>query len=304
MGLVSILIPNYNKAPYLRETLESVIGQTYTDWECIVVDDHSTDESWEILESFTQKDRRIKIFRRPENRKKGGNAARNYAIELAMGEFVAFLDSDDVWRPRRLESAISFLNSQNFEAIFSGAIVLRKNSIQKLSSRDIQIGESVFDFVLSDDVFCPTPSLILKKELAQIVMFDEKLRRHQDYDFFIRVHLVSPWRYFENYDVQVNWTRDDLKTINYLDCLPFYEKHCEKSQNKAIRHKYIVRITSASIRESFKNNLSRYFRNKLQLEGYRFSFREYIMFFFPSLFHMLSKTKWFVLSVAYRLRII
>lgn len=289
---VSILIPNYNKAPYLRETLDSVLAQSFTEWECIIVDDHSSDNSWKILEEYAFVDNRIKIFRRPENRKKGGNAARNYAIELARGEFVAFLDSDDIWQPSRLELALNFLKLQQIESIYSGAVVVRPNFIEKLPSRDIQDGESVFDFILSDGVFCPTPSLIMKNDLAKKVMFDENLKRHQDYDFFIRAHMISPWKYFENYDVQVNWTRADLKNINYHNCLPFYEKHWEKSTNKTIRYKYIIRITSSSVRESFNNNLAAYFRNILKKEGYVFSFQEYIMFYFPHLFFVLSKIKW------------
>lgn len=291
--LVSILIPNYNKSPYLRQTLDSVLNQTYTNFECIIVDDYSTDNSWEILEEYASLHTRIKIFRRPEDRKQGGNAARNFAIEQSKGQYVAFLDSDDIWNPKRLEVAFEFLKASDVLSIFSGAIINRPNSIEKLPSRDIREGESVFDFILSDGVFCPTPSLIIKSDLAKKVMFDENLKRHQDYDFFIRAHLISPWRYFENYDVQVNWTRSDLKKINYHNCIPFYEKHWEKSKNDKIRYKYILRITSSSVRENFKYNLASYFRDILKNEGYKFSFKEYILFFTPFIFLLFSKFKWF-----------
>ncbi|MDN3690583.1 glycosyltransferase family 2 protein [Cyclobacterium jeungdonense] len=297
--LVSILIPNYNKSPYLKKTLDSVLAQTYAKWECIIVDDHSTDNSWEILEEYVSNDSRFRIFRRPKNRIQGGNAARNCSIEWAKGEFVAFLDSDDIWQPKRLELAISFLRSHNFKSIYSGAIVVRPNLIEKLPSRDIRDGESVFDFILSDGVFCPTPSLVMKSELAKKVMFDENLMRHQDYDFFIRAHMVSPWKYFENYDVRVNWTRADLKKINYYNCIPFYEKHWEKSANKAIRYKYIVRITSSSIRESSQYYIAAYFKKILNKEGYTFLFQEYILFYFPHLFFVLSKIKWVFRGVFY-----
>ncbi|MBS9525595.1 glycosyltransferase family 2 protein [Litoribacter alkaliphilus] len=293
--MVSILIPNFNKGLFLKSTLDSVLLQTYENWECIIVDDHSTDDSWEILEKFSKKDKRVRIFKRPENRKPGGNGARNYAIENAKGNYVAFLDSDDNWNPDRLRLALNYLNSHNFESIFSGAHVIRPNSIVKLPSRDIREGESVFDFIFSDDVFCPTPSLIMKKDLAQEVLFDEDLKRHQDYDFFIRAHLIKPWKYFENYDVKVNWTRPNINKINYYNCIPFYEKHWEKSKNKRTRHKYILRITSLSIRGNYKNNLASYFRNVLRKEDYKFSFKEYIMFYTPYIFFVFSRTKWFIL---------
>nr|WP_281261113.1 glycosyltransferase family 2 protein [Cecembia rubra] len=295
--MVSILMPNFNKGPFLKSTLNSVILQNYENWECIIVDDHSTDDSWEILEEFSKKDKRVRIFKRPENRKPGGNAARNYAIEKARGYYVAFLDSDDIWNPDRLRLALNYLNSQNFEAIFSGAHVIRPNSIVKLPSRDIRDGESVFDFILSDDVFCPTPSLMMKRKLAQEVLFDEDLKRHQDYDYFIRAHLVSPWKYFENYDVKVNWTRPNIKKVNYFDCIPFYEKHWQKSRNNKIRHKYINRITSSSVRGNYKYNLASYFRKILQKEGYKFSLREYVLFYTPFLFLLFSKSKRFFLSI-------
>ena len=112
--LISILIPNYNKEQYLNKCLESVIAQTYANWECIIVDDHSTDKSWEILSEFSLQDNRFKIYRRPNELKEGGNGARNYAIELAKGEFIAFLDSDDFWGPRRLELAIDFIITNNY----------------------------------------------------------------------------------------------------------------------------------------------------------------------------------------------
>src|SRR5690606_6713113 len=94
--LVSILIPNYNKAPYLRETLDSILSQTYLNWECIIVDDHSTDGSYEILEEYANLDCRFKVYKRPDHLPKGGNACRNYAFILSNGEFVNWFDSDDI----------------------------------------------------------------------------------------------------------------------------------------------------------------------------------------------------------------
>jgi len=296
-SFVSILIPNYNKSPYLRETLDSVLAQTYTNWECIIVDDHSTDSSWEILKEYAIKDIRFKIHRRPVDRKKGGNAARNYAIELAKGEFVAFLDSDDLWYASRLQRAMNFIEKHNSLSIFSGALVIRPEGVVKLKSRNIREGESIFDFILSNDVFCPTPSLILNKKILDGVRFDENMIRHQDYDFFIRAHLIQPSVYFENFDVVVNWTRPNLKKVNYFDCIPFYEKHSALSKEKNIRIRYIKRITSNSVRNNYRFNLSNYYKEVLLSEGYEFSFKDYLLFFQPYCFWMMSKLKWSIFSL-------
>lgn len=121
--LVSILIPNYNKAAYLRETLDSVLGQTYQNWECIIVDDHSLDNSYDILEEYADKDLRFKIVKRPNHLLKGGNSCRNFAFELSRGEFIQWFDSDDLMVNTMIENRSEFLNknSQADFGVFSGA---------------------------------------------------------------------------------------------------------------------------------------------------------------------------------------
>ena len=119
-SLISILIPNYNKANYLRETLDSVFAQTYTNWECIIVDDHSTDNSWEILQEYTIRDSRFEIRKRPGHLPKGGNACRNYAFELSEGEFVNWFDSDDVMFENFLADKIKAFTTEVQFVICSG----------------------------------------------------------------------------------------------------------------------------------------------------------------------------------------
>lgn len=104
---VSIITPVYNSALYLRETADSVIGQTYNDWEWILVDDCSSDDSWEIMQSLTKIDNRIKIYKNSTNLKSG--KTRNFAIKEATGRFIAFLDSDDIWNKDKLAIQIQFM---------------------------------------------------------------------------------------------------------------------------------------------------------------------------------------------------
>lgn len=91
--LVSIIIPCYNAAPYVAETIESIIAQTYTNWECIIIDDHSTDNSWNILEGYA-KQFPTKIFMY-KNSQKGACSARNYAFSKSKGDYIIYLDADD-----------------------------------------------------------------------------------------------------------------------------------------------------------------------------------------------------------------
>ncbi len=107
----TIITPVYNAEKFLGMTLESIVSQTYTDWEAILVNDNSSDDSLKIAEAFAAQDHRFKII----NRLEGGGAAkaRNDGIREARGRFIAFLDSDDIWLPNKLEQQISFMKSNN-----------------------------------------------------------------------------------------------------------------------------------------------------------------------------------------------
>jgi glycosyltransferase involved in cell wall biosynthesis len=104
---VSIITPNYNSAKFIEKTIESVLAQTYQYWEMIIVDDCSTDRSYDIALRYAEKDNRIRVYRMEKN---GGAAlARNKAIEFSNGDYLAFLDSDDVWYPEKLEKQLKFM---------------------------------------------------------------------------------------------------------------------------------------------------------------------------------------------------
>lgn len=115
--LVSILIPTYNTEKFIRATIESVQNQTYQNWEMILVDDASTDQTVKIISDFAEKDKRIKLFKLAEN--SGNGFARNAALEKASGKYIAFLDADDLWFPTKLEKQIQFLKTNNLPFTFS-----------------------------------------------------------------------------------------------------------------------------------------------------------------------------------------
>lgn len=109
---VSIITPVYNSALFLKETADSVRIQTYEDWEWILVDDCSNDNSWDIMQSLAEKDNRIKIYKNPTNLKSG--KTRNLAIKEATGRFIAFLDSDDIWHKDKLSIQIQFMIDNDY----------------------------------------------------------------------------------------------------------------------------------------------------------------------------------------------
>lgn len=109
--LVSIIMPLFNAERYVAQSIESVLAQTYTNWELLVSDDHSTDNSVEIVKSFVDNDKRIKLFESEKNQ--GIAMTRNISIEHAKGRFVAFLDNDDIWMPEKLEKQLKFMLDKN-----------------------------------------------------------------------------------------------------------------------------------------------------------------------------------------------
>jgi teichuronic acid biosynthesis glycosyltransferase TuaG len=125
--MVSVIIPNYNASRFLGETIESVRNQTFTDWEAIVVDDCSTDHSVEIIQSYANNDGRIRLIECAANN--GGPAVpRNMGIAAAQGDYIAFLDSDDLWLPGKLEIQLRFMKERNARLSSTSYSLIDENS--------------------------------------------------------------------------------------------------------------------------------------------------------------------------------
>lgn len=116
--LVSIIMPSYNTSKFIAETIRSVLNQTYSNWEMIIVDDCSSDNTEEIVKSF--RDSRIRFIRKGTN--SGAAVCRNKALQMARGKWVAFLDSDDIWEPNKLEEQISFMEKNNYHFSYSNYV--------------------------------------------------------------------------------------------------------------------------------------------------------------------------------------
>jgi teichuronic acid biosynthesis glycosyltransferase TuaG len=127
--LVSIITPSYNSSAFIRHTIESVQNQTHSNWELLIVDDFSTDDSVEIIKHYSESDNRIILICLGNN--VGAAEARNIAIRNAKGKFIAFLDSDDLWRPEKLERQLSFMKIENYAFSFT--------SYQRIDQEGIRI---------------------------------------------------------------------------------------------------------------------------------------------------------------------
>lgn len=124
-GMVSIIMPSYNSSEYIARSIDSIINQSYTNWELLITDDCSTDNTCEIVERYVATDSRIRLFVLDEN--KGAGVARNNSIKESKGQFIAFCDSDDRWKPEKLEIQLNFMNKRKVEVCYSSYLRCDEN---------------------------------------------------------------------------------------------------------------------------------------------------------------------------------
>lgn len=126
LGLVSIITPTWNCARFIEETIHSVQAQTYQNWELIISDDCSTDNTYSIIEPFLRSDSRIKYICNKYN--SGAAVTRNNALRVACGKWIAFLDSDDLWKPEKLEKQITFMHTNSFVFSYTNYVEIDETS--------------------------------------------------------------------------------------------------------------------------------------------------------------------------------
>lgn len=116
-NLVSIITPTYNSDFFISDTIESILLQTYKNWELIVIDDYSSDSTIQIVQSFIKEHSNIKLLKNQSNQ--GAAISRNKGIEAAKGDYIAFLDADDLWKPEKLEKQVVFMQAENSDVCYS-----------------------------------------------------------------------------------------------------------------------------------------------------------------------------------------
>jgi Predicted glycosyltransferases len=190
MNKVSVIIPTYNRAELICEAINSVLTQTYNDFELIVVDDGSTDNTSDLLAGYAN---RIKYIKQDNA---GVSAARNAGISLSKGEYIAFLDSDDMWLTEKLEKSMKFLEKGNFDWICTSRF--RINEKKEKIERKIEPKSGIYDDTSKitnleiglynlNYVLAVTSSLVIKRKCFDICgLFDEKLKICEDLDLLLR----------------------------------------------------------------------------------------------------------------------
>jgi teichuronic acid biosynthesis glycosyltransferase TuaG len=188
MPKISIIIPCYNSELFIDRAIKSVLSQTFSDWELLLIDDHSKDNTKKIIESYTQNDKRIKILQTKEN--SGGPALpKNIGVENARGKYIAFLDHDDEWLPEKLEKQlIVFENSKDEKLGIVSCGVKLINSSGKKFAVVINSNKNIFPEILVRNPIFSNSSVLIKKEVIDTIgERDIELKYSEDYDYWLRV---------------------------------------------------------------------------------------------------------------------
>lgn len=189
--LVSIITPCYNGSKYVAETIESVLAQTYQNWEMLIVDDGSKDNSAEIIRSYENKDKRIRLIQQPN----GGSAnARNHGIREAQGQFIALLDADDLWKPDFLSEQIAFMKEKNTLCVYSSYDRIDENSKECLSPLICKKVITYKDMLVRNYIGCLTGIYDCSK-YGKIFLHEELKSIRDDYAYWIDVVKASGTAY-------------------------------------------------------------------------------------------------------------
>ena len=240
--MVSVVIPTYNRAEIIGRAIRSVQAQTFEDWELIVVDDASEDETEEVVGAF--EDTRIRYIQHVENR--GGAAARNTGIRNSRGEYIAFLDSDDEWLPHKLEGQLQVFkeNDENVGLVYTGMI--RKKSKYTKKNPPSDSGWIEKKLYLKNVIGSCSVGMIKNSVVNKIGYFDKKLDSAQDKDYWLRISKTFKIEFLKGCHV-LKHERDSPNQIGNdpigdpLGKIKFFKKH-EKGFEKKKASKYLIKI--------------------------------------------------------------
>ena len=241
MSKISVIIPLYNKGFIISETLNSVLAQTFTDFEVVIVNDGSTDNSLEIVSQFT--DERIRLYSQ-EN--KGVSKTRNAGIEYAKGELIAFLDADDFWYPNHLEEIYQLYIDYPECGFYASRYFMKISKKNTIKTTYNQAVSDNFKGILPDYFFASIqyrvgltsavaiPKRIIKKDF----LFNPELNGQEDLELFTKIAIQKPVAITNKYTVEYNFSiENQLSKIQFIQkkIIKFNQFSKDESKNKSLK---------------------------------------------------------------------
>ncbi len=275
---ISVVIPVYNRCNVLKETLKCVVSQTYKNLEIIVVDDGSEFPPVSVIEELD--DKRITLYQIPHQ---NANAARNYGITHSTGEYIAMLDSDDLWTQTHLADSLKVLKNAGADGVY-GSLYLKNRGEkegQVFMARELAKDESMADYLLTTVVGAQTSTLLTTSQSAKDILWDVRLTNQQDYDFVIR--------FYKKYKMVPKTTPTTVycmsdnslsSTIEY-ETFTLFGNMNKKDISPMIYHNYNQKMYSLAVRRGLSQEIQQYFRNEATMYKEFISFQEYMKMYNP-----------------------
>ncbi|AHM58643.1 glycosyl transferase family protein [Flammeovirgaceae bacterium 311] len=298
--LVSVIIPNYNNACFIEQTIQSVYDQSYKNFECIIVDDGSTDESIRLIETLKGRFSSLSLIRQ---RNSGPSKARNTGVKHSNGELLTFLDADDIWKNDKLKNQVSFILNTGADIIASYYVWFQNEIL--LYNREINLfPRDVFDYWF-DTPFGPSSIMIKKSKLIAIGGWDETLRACEDNDLWFRCAInnlnmqIQPIE-----DIQIRLHSLSAKTNHdkmfkyhiksfqkWVELLNHYEgdktRFCDASRRKLSRARYYAYSMKMS------DKVLQTFLEGFRACGYKFFLNKLVIYqIFSALRNHSTKLRW------------
>jgi glycosyltransferase involved in cell wall biosynthesis len=292
--LVSVVIPTFNRAISIRQTIISVMNQTHKNIEIIVVDDASTDETIKIVEEMIESSSMpIQLIKNDINQ--GGAVTRNSGAKLARGKYLAFLDSDDIFKESHLQTVINlFRREKNTKGIFGNFVIDNGRNKVKSNLGDNHHHMGLGNYIISKNGDCRTSTMFFERLAFLTVQFDEKLRKHQDWDLAICFNEKYNFKKNNEYNVIINVEQGNrMSHSQHHDSTEYFlEKHCSKFNNKYLK-KYIINKAFYTVIQEGKNlHYYKYIKLARSVGGFKVTSTKELLLFLPE----------FLLKMIYRLK--
>lgn len=251
--MISVIIPTYNYAHFIEASVKSVQAQSYSDWECIVIDDGSTDNTKFLIDKLIKEDSRIKYFYQ-ENR--GPAVARNLGIKESKGDFIQFLDGDDLLEAKKFEKQLSTFNENTeYDIVYGGGKYFNSETPEKLflninlNSKNTWMpcisgkGEKIILTLIKENIMVISSPLIRKSVFNNFGGFDESIHYNEDWELWLRFAMKNIFFKFNNEDqtnalirVHSSYSKNNLKMFVYglKVCLKISTRIDEYKYNKVL----------------------------------------------------------------------
>lgn len=256
MPSVSVIIPTFNRAISIRRSIDSVLSQSFSDFELIVVDDCSEDDTEQVVRSYS--DPRIKYLKSERNQ--GASAARNIGIEISQGHYVAFQDSDDVWFPDKLKRCMESFseNSDEVGVVFS-SYLKRQDGLLYLVPEvaPCNVIRSGDPRIVGGN-FIGTPTAVVRRDLlTRVGGFDISMPRYQDWELFIRLSKTCDFFFIDEPLVLAFFSKDGISSnsgSHYCALTTIYNKNISDiEKSSALRVTWMLKFADAYIRSGKKS---------------------------------------------------